>query len=124
MYRFTRALPECSSHILTLLDLIVTSAPWSYVYLQLMKEVSLLSVIKAIPPPSIGPRTPPTFSGRRPIFQVTSGHRITLTYNLFIRRGLGEMVGNNSALDDAQLPVYKEVRAALVSPVFFPNGIF
>ena len=58
------------------------------------------------------------------VSQVTSGHRITLTYNLFIRRGLGEMVGNSSTLDVAQLPVYREVRAALANPVFFPDGMF
>jgi hypothetical protein len=57
------------------------------------------------------------------VSQVTSGYRITLTYNLFIRRGLGEMVGNSSTLDVAQLPVHKEVSAALTNSAFFPDGM-
>ena len=58
------------------------------------------------------------------VSQVTSGHRITLTYDLFLRRGLGEMVGSSFALDIAQLPVHKEVKAALVNPQFFPGGVY
>ena len=56
--------------------------------------------------------------------QVTSGHRITLTYNLFLRRGLGEMAGSVSTLNIAQLPVYKEVKAALANSQFFPEGLY
>lgn len=56
------------------------------------------------------------------VSQVTSGHRVTLTYNLFLRCGLGQMVGANAVLDAAQLPVYKEVQAALSNPLFFPDG--
>jgi hypothetical protein len=55
---------------------------------------------------------------------VTSGHRITLTYNLFLRRGLGEMAGSISALNITQLPVYKEVKAALSNSQFFPEGVY
>lgn len=57
------------------------------------------------------------------VSHVRSGYRITLTYNLFIRRGLGEMAGNSHTLDVVQLPVYKEVSAALANPVFFPEGM-
>lgn len=56
------------------------------------------------------------------VSQVTLGYRITLTYNLFIRCGLGEIVGSSSTLDVSQLPVYNEVQAALANPVFFPDG--
>jgi hypothetical protein len=55
---------------------------------------------------------------------VTSGHRITLTYNLFLRRGLGEMAGSVFTLNITQLPVYKEVKAALVNSQFFPEGVY
>ena len=58
------------------------------------------------------------------VSQVTSGHRITLTYNLFLRRGLGEMVGSISTLNITQLPVYKEVKAALANSQFFPEGVY
>ncbi|KAG9204997.1 hypothetical protein G6514_009455 [Epicoccum nigrum] len=56
------------------------------------------------------------------VSQVTSGHRIILTYNLFLRRGLGEMAGSSSTLNITQLLVHKEVKAALVNSQFFPEG--
>ncbi|KAH6644873.1 hypothetical protein C7974DRAFT_440487 [Boeremia exigua] len=55
------------------------------------------------------------------VSQVTSGYRLTLTYNLFLRRSVGHNAGTN-AVDASQLPVYKEVQAALANPSFFPNG--
>jgi hypothetical protein len=58
------------------------------------------------------------------VSQVTSGHLITLTYNLFLRRGLGEMAGSSSTLNMTQLPVYNEVRAALANSQFFPEGVY
>ncbi|KAF1934873.1 hypothetical protein EJ02DRAFT_159074 [Clathrospora elynae] len=54
--------------------------------------------------------------------EVTSGHRITLTYNLFVRRGLGELAGHAEALDVHQLPLYQEVKAAIANPAFMVEG--
>ncbi|KAH7381399.1 hypothetical protein DE146DRAFT_773172 [Phaeosphaeria sp. MPI-PUGE-AT-0046c] len=56
------------------------------------------------------------------VLEVTSGHRITLTYNLYMRRGLGEMAGHCGTLDARQLPVYKDVRKALATANFMPDG--
>ncbi|KAI4660751.1 uncharacterized protein J4E79_005319 [Alternaria viburni] len=56
------------------------------------------------------------------VLEVTAGHRITLTYNLFVRRGLGELAGHADALDFKQLPLYREVANALNSPEFMAKG--
>ncbi|KAE8827180.1 hypothetical protein PTNB73_08933 [Pyrenophora teres f. teres] len=56
------------------------------------------------------------------VLEVTSGHRITLTYNLYVRRGLGELTGHTNAMDVQQLPLYQQVKAALEDPSFFPEG--
>jgi len=56
------------------------------------------------------------------VLEVTSGHRITLTYNLYVRRGLGEIAGFSDTLDARQLPVYKEVKHVLAKPEFMPEG--
>ncbi|KAL5114504.1 hypothetical protein ACEQ8H_007594 [Pleosporales sp. CAS-2024a] len=55
---------------------------------------------------------------------VTSGHRITLTYNLYMRRGLGELAGFSPVLDPRQLPVYRYVKEALANPCFMAQGGF
>jgi hypothetical protein len=56
------------------------------------------------------------------VLEVTSGHRITLTYNLYMRRGLGEMAGHSETLDARQLSMYKEVKTALAKPDFMAEG--
>ncbi|KAH7074267.1 hypothetical protein FB567DRAFT_572874 [Paraphoma chrysanthemicola] len=56
------------------------------------------------------------------VLQVTSGHRITLTYNLFVRRGLGELAGFTRTLSAPKLPLHKEVRAALLHPEFLKEA--
>ncbi|KAF2825159.1 hypothetical protein CC86DRAFT_394877 [Ophiobolus disseminans] len=56
------------------------------------------------------------------VLEVTSGHRITLTYNLFARRGLGELAGRNETLDAQKLPVYKVVKEVLEKPDFKAEG--
>lgn len=58
------------------------------------------------------------------VHEVTSGHRITLTYNLFLTRGNGHLAGASSALDCTQLPLYKHLEEALENPRFFHRGIF
>ncbi|RMZ68691.1 Oxoglutarate iron-dependent dioxygenase [Pyrenophora seminiperda CCB06] len=56
------------------------------------------------------------------VLEVTSGHRITLTYNLYARHGLGELTGHTNAIDLEQLPLYQKVKAALQDPSFMPEG--
>jgi hypothetical protein len=56
------------------------------------------------------------------VLQVTSGHRITLTYNLYVTRGAGHLAGFATALDATTLPLYKTIQTALEKPDFFPKG--
>jgi hypothetical protein len=56
------------------------------------------------------------------VLEITSGHRVTLTYNLYMRHGLGEMAGHSEALDAHQLPIYKEVKDALAMSDFMAEG--
>ncbi|KAK3656072.1 hypothetical protein LTR56_003204 [Elasticomyces elasticus] len=58
------------------------------------------------------------------VFEVTAGHRITLTYNLHATNGAGNVVGNIPAglLDPTQLPLYGLLKSALETPSFFSNG--
>ncbi|KAL2022244.1 hypothetical protein VTK56DRAFT_5854 [Thermocarpiscus australiensis] len=43
------------------------------------------------------------------IFEVTEGHRLTLTYNLYSVRGNGQLGGNYPWLDPTKLPLYKTI---------------
>lgn len=57
------------------------------------------------------------------VHQVTAGHRITLTYNLFVTRGLGHLAGSSSSVLEAKtLPLYKTLQTALQEPTFFRKG--
>lgn len=56
------------------------------------------------------------------VYEVTSGHRITLTYNLYVTRGLGHLAGSAPALDPQQLPLYQVLYSALDSPGFLRRG--
>ncbi|KAK4506478.1 hypothetical protein PRZ48_000210 [Zasmidium cellare] len=56
------------------------------------------------------------------VYEVTSGHRITLTYNLYVTRGLGHLAGTTSRLNPTQLPLYDTLKTALDSPGFLRHG--
>lgn len=58
------------------------------------------------------------------VFEVTSGHRITLTYNLYATRGAGHLTGHASSglLNPKQLPLYDTLKPALDTPGFFVRG--
>ena len=43
------------------------------------------------------------------VLEVTEGHRLTLTYNLYCGRGNGQLGGNCPILDPTHLPLYKTV---------------
>ncbi|AEO61173.1 hypothetical protein MYCTH_2311077 [Thermothelomyces thermophilus ATCC 42464] len=45
------------------------------------------------------------------VLEVTHGHRLTLTYNLFCVRGNGQLGGNYPWLDPTHLPLYKTIRS-------------
>ncbi|KAF1988018.1 hypothetical protein K402DRAFT_462390 [Aulographum hederae CBS 113979] len=54
--------------------------------------------------------------------EVVSGHRITLTYNLFVERGPGLQAGHSGALDAKQLPLYQIISQMLHQQDFMPKG--
>ncbi|KAF2734385.1 hypothetical protein EJ04DRAFT_576923 [Polyplosphaeria fusca] len=56
------------------------------------------------------------------VLEVTEGHRVTLTYNLYYALGVGDLAGNSPVMDVKMLPLYKKVQEALDSPNFMPNG--
>ena len=56
------------------------------------------------------------------VYEVTSGHRITLTYNLYVTRGLGHLASNAPALDSTQLPLHESLKDALDTPGFLSQG--
>lgn len=57
------------------------------------------------------------------VFEVTSGHRLTLTYNLYAVRGNGLLAGHCQTLDATQLPFYKQVVDILKDGTFMGNGM-
>ena len=56
------------------------------------------------------------------VLEVTAGHRITLTYNLFLAPGTGLLAGKPLSLQTPQLPIFRQIRCALTSPMFMPQG--
>ena len=58
------------------------------------------------------------------VHEVTSGHRVTLTYNLFLTRGAGHLAGASPALDSTQLPLYEGLQDALKNPGFLRRGLY
>ncbi|KAK3722919.1 hypothetical protein LTR37_002064 [Vermiconidia calcicola] len=56
------------------------------------------------------------------VYEVTSGRRVTLTYNLYLTRGLGRLAGSTPGLQPEQLPLYASLEGALDSPGFMRNG--
>ena len=58
------------------------------------------------------------------VHEVISGHRVTLTYNLFLTRGAGHLAGASAALDSTQLPLYEGLQAALENPGFLRRGLY
>ncbi|KAF4450398.1 2og-fe oxygenase family [Fusarium albosuccineum] len=56
------------------------------------------------------------------VLPVTSGHRITLTYNLYIARGNTQLSSEPNALDITQTPLYRELEGLLNDKYFLPDG--
>jgi hypothetical protein len=53
---------------------------------------------------------------RHEVREVTAGHRITLTYNLYASRGSGLLAGTKNSLDATQLPVYQPLARLFGNP--------
>ncbi|KAK2059176.1 oxidoreductase [Colletotrichum caudatum] len=49
------------------------------------------------------------------VLEVTSGHRLTLTYNLYAVRGAGRLTGVSPTLNPASLPLFKALKETLLS---------
>jgi hypothetical protein len=56
------------------------------------------------------------------VLEVSSGHRVTLTYNLYAVRGHGSLGGNCPTLDTSHLPLYHSVDALLRDKRFMEHG--
>ncbi|KAK4575227.1 hypothetical protein LTR86_001079 [Recurvomyces mirabilis] len=56
------------------------------------------------------------------VTQVTAGHRITLTYNLYLSPGTGRLCDGVPSLQPRGLPVYELLKRTLASQDFMPNG--
>jgi hypothetical protein len=54
--------------------------------------------------------------------EVTAGHRVTLTYNLYASRGSGLLAGKNQSMDATRLPVHRPLVNLLRSPTFMSEG--
>ena len=54
------------------------------------------------------------------VLPVTSGDRVTLTYNLYF--GTAEPVTNSVQLERGSLPIYQDLSKALKSKDFLPTG--
>lgn len=56
------------------------------------------------------------------VLEVTEGHRLTLTYNLFWVRGNGQLGGHCPWLDPTHLPLYKTVLSLMQEDDLWRNG--
>ncbi|KAF2418794.1 hypothetical protein EJ08DRAFT_599213 [Tothia fuscella] len=56
------------------------------------------------------------------VLEVTSGHRVTLTYNLYATRGNGLLAGECNILDPKQLPLYTALKQLVELPGYMENG--
>ncbi|KAK0621834.1 hypothetical protein B0T17DRAFT_618232 [Bombardia bombarda] len=53
---------------------------------------------------------------------ITKGHRVTITYNLFHTPGVGDLSKIAPALDIQTLPLYKRIKDGLANLEFMPDG--
>jgi hypothetical protein len=57
------------------------------------------------------------------ILEVTDGHRVTLTYNLYISNSVGRLISRNPTLDVKELPLFDSVKNLLRDKDFLPSGL-
>lgn len=58
------------------------------------------------------------------VYEITTGHRITLTYNLYAYDQLDGFSLEPSRIDRDSYTLYHRVKEALASPGFLPEGWF
>lgn len=58
----------------------------------------------------------------REVCEVSSGYRVTLSYNLFVRHGQGHLAGRSPMLDPQYLPFFSTLKSALANPSFLGDG--
>jgi hypothetical protein len=56
------------------------------------------------------------------VLEVTAGHRVTLTYNLYFMPGFGDLAGNSPAMDVRSLPLHGKLKEALSEVDFMHDG--
>ncbi|KAF7445521.1 P4Hc domain containing protein [Pyrenophora tritici-repentis] len=56
------------------------------------------------------------------VLEVTNGHRITLTYNLYHSPGVGNMTDYSEALEMTSIPLFHHVQDMLKKSDFMPDG--
>jgi hypothetical protein len=56
------------------------------------------------------------------VLEVTNGHRLTLTYNLYAARGAGRLTGVSPALNPAYLPLFKAIKGMMYQDPFNGKG--
>ncbi|EPE06419.1 2og-fe oxygenase family protein [Ophiostoma piceae UAMH 11346] len=56
------------------------------------------------------------------VLEVTAGHRVTLTYNLYSVPQRLQVAGKTEIMDVARLPLYDAVSSTLQNPLFLPEG--
>ncbi|KUJ14348.1 uncharacterized protein LY89DRAFT_784308 [Mollisia scopiformis] len=56
------------------------------------------------------------------VFEVKSGHRITLTYNLYITEQVGGVLRRNPTIDPSLFPLYEGAKQMLSQPNFMNKG--
>ncbi|KAH8810964.1 hypothetical protein F5884DRAFT_749366 [Xylogone sp. PMI_703] len=56
------------------------------------------------------------------VLEVTSGHRLTLTYNLYAVRGAGRLTGVSPTLDPTQLPLFQAIKNIVGQDPFNGQG--
>lgn len=56
------------------------------------------------------------------VLEVTSGHRVTLMYNLYVSQDSGMLNGICPNLSSQRIPLHGIFREAFMEPTFFPKG--
>ncbi len=56
------------------------------------------------------------------VLEVTAGHRVTLTYNLYVEPQRVRLADKVGSLDVTSLPLYHAVKDAIDNPHFLPHG--
>lgn len=56
------------------------------------------------------------------VLEVTSGHRITLTYNLYVTESVGKILHSDPRAELQSFPLYQELKQLIEAPIIFVPG--